>query len=67
MPAPKKYPDELRERAVRLVFQIREERGSGYGVIPEVASSWGSTTSRFVRRRVLDEHQCPAGVDVVDR
>jgi transposase len=37
MPAPKKYPDELCERAVRLVFQIRRERGSAQGVIPEVA------------------------------
>jgi transposase len=39
--APKKYPDELRERAVRLVMQIREERGSSYGVIPEVAAKLG--------------------------
>lgn len=39
--APKKYPDELRERAVRLVMQVREERGSGYGVIPEVARKLG--------------------------
>jgi transposase len=41
MPAPKKYPDELRERAVRLVFQIRRERGSAQGVIPEVARRLG--------------------------
>jgi len=27
MPAPKKYPDEVRERAVRMVFEIREESG----------------------------------------
>ncbi|HEX7658429.1 MAG TPA: hypothetical protein VF444_03030 [Pseudonocardiaceae bacterium] len=38
--APKKYPDELRERAVRLVMQVREERGSGYGVIPRWPGSW---------------------------
>jgi transposase len=31
MPAPKKYPEELRDRAVRLVFQIRRERGNSLG------------------------------------
>jgi|SRR6187399_928898 len=41
MSASKKYPEELRERAVRLVMQIREERGSSYGVIPEVAAKLG--------------------------
>lgn len=41
MAAPKKYPDELRERAVRLVVQIRGERGGSYGVIPEVARRLG--------------------------
>jgi transposase len=41
MSAPKKYPDELRERAVRLVFQIRQERGSSHDVIPEVAAKLG--------------------------
>ena len=41
MPTPRKYPDELRERAVRLVLKIREERGSSYGVIPEVAARLG--------------------------
>lgn len=41
MPASKKYPDELRERAVRLVFQIRKERGSSHGVVPEVAKRLG--------------------------
>ena len=28
MPAPRKYPDELRERAIRLVLDIEEETGS---------------------------------------
>lgn len=41
MPAPKKYPDELRERAVRMVFQIRRETGRRDGVIPEVARKLG--------------------------
>jgi transposase IS4-like protein/transposase len=41
VPAPKKYSDELRERAVRLVFQIRRENGRTQGVIPEVARKLG--------------------------
>jgi len=41
VPTPRKYPDELRERAVRLVVKIREERGSGHGVVPEVATRLG--------------------------
>jgi transposase len=38
---PKKYPPELRERAVRLVFQIRKERGTTHGVIAEVSERLG--------------------------
>jgi transposase len=37
MPAPKKYPEEVRERAVRMVFQIREESGQQQGAIARVA------------------------------
>jgi transposase len=41
MPAPKKYPDELRERAVRLVFEIRERSGQKTGSIAKVADQLG--------------------------
>jgi transposase len=37
MPAPRKYPAELRERAVRLVFETREESGENRGAIGKVA------------------------------
>lgn len=37
MPAPKKYPDEVRERAVRMVFEIRQESGQQQGAIARVA------------------------------
>jgi hypothetical protein len=36
MAAHKKYPDELRERAVRMVFEIRERDGKGRGEIAQV-------------------------------
>jgi len=31
MVAQRKYPDELRERAVRMVLEIRERDGKGHG------------------------------------
>ena len=30
MAAQKKYPDELRERAVRMLFEVREREGKGH-------------------------------------
>jgi transposase len=62
MPASKKYPDELRERAVRLVFQIREERGSSSGVIPEVARKLGindQSLRAWVKQADIDAGQRP--------
>jgi len=37
MAAQRKYPDELRERAVRMVLEIRERDGRGRGEISRVA------------------------------
>ncbi len=36
-----KYPEELRERAVRMVFEVRERSGEKHGVIPRVARELG--------------------------
>jgi transposase len=41
MAAQGKYPDELRERAVRMVFEIRERDGKGCGEIARVAGQLG--------------------------
>ncbi|MGA5135511.1 transposase [Streptomyces olivoreticuli] len=41
MPAKRKYPDELRERAVRMVFEIREQTGIRTGSISRVADQLG--------------------------
>jgi serine O-acetyltransferase len=43
MPAQRKYPDELRERAVKMVFEVRERDGKGHG---EIARNPGSPVSR---------------------
>jgi hypothetical protein len=39
--APRKYPDELRERAVRMVFEVREQSGERRGSIVRVARQLG--------------------------
>ncbi len=50
MVAQRKYPEELRERAVKMVLEVRERegsgRGSGTGSWPGWAGSWV-----FTRRR----------------
>jgi hypothetical protein len=40
MPAQRKYPDELRERAVKMVFEVRERDGKGTGRLPGWRRSW---------------------------
>jgi transposase-like protein len=41
MPAPRKYPDELRERAVRMVLEIRARDGKGQGELARVGRQLG--------------------------
>jgi transposase-like protein len=41
MAAQKKYPDELRERAVKLLFEVREREGKGRGELARVARQLG--------------------------
>jgi transposase len=41
MPAPKKYTDELRERAVRLVLELRKSSGLKQGAVARVADQLG--------------------------
>lgn len=36
----KKYPDELREHAVGMVFEIREREGKGRGELAASHASW---------------------------
>jgi transposase len=42
MPAARKYPYEVRERAVRMMFEIREQSGQQQGAIARVADRWVS-------------------------
>ena len=41
MPAQRKYPDELRERAVRMVLEIRARDGKGHGELARVGRQLG--------------------------
>ena len=41
MPAQRKYPEELRERAVKMVLEIREREGKGRGEVARVARQLG--------------------------
>src|SRR3954470_18375600 len=41
MPAPKKYPDELRERATRLAVEARRDPAGAVGAIRRIADQLG--------------------------
>jgi len=41
MAAQRKYPDDLRERAVKMVFEIRERDGKGHGELARVGRQLG--------------------------
>ncbi len=41
MPAQRKYPEELRERAVKMVSEVRDREGKGHGEIARVGRQLG--------------------------
>jgi transposase len=41
MPAQRRYPDELRERAVKMVLEIRARDGKGHGELARVGRQLG--------------------------
>ena len=57
-----KYPDELRERAVRMVFEAQRHCGSQWEAISSVADKLGptpETVRKWVRRTKVDEGRRP--------
>ena len=62
MAAPRKYPEELKERAVRLVFDMRAETGMQRGPIKRVAEQLGinvETLRTWVTRSEIDRGDRP--------
>jgi transposase len=59
---PRKYPPELRERAVRMVHETIEQRGDRFGVITEVARKLGigpESLRNWVRQGEIDRGTRP--------
>jgi len=56
-PAPRRYPPELRERAVRLVAETAVERGDRHGAVTHVARQLGigpESVRQWVRQAEID-------------
>lgn len=65
---PQRYAEELRERAVRMVFEVREQTGEKHGVITRVARELGIGTESlrgWVNRAEIDQG-CRAGTSTAD-
>lgn len=61
-PAQRRYPPELRERAVRLVLETTERTGEGHGVIGRIARQLGigtETLRNWVNQAHIDGGQRP--------
>jgi transposase len=64
-----RYPPELRERAMRLVREHRDEHPSEWAAIESVAKKLGMTPEtlrKWLRREEIDQQQRP-GVTSVER
>jgi transposase len=62
MSTAKRYPRELRDRAVRMVFEVRERSGQPKGAVARVAAQLGvgrETLRNWVRQAEVDSGERP--------
>jgi transposase len=62
MPAPRKYPDELRERAIRLVLDVEEETGNVTAACRRIGAELGinkDTLRGWVKQAQVDSGKRP--------
>ena len=62
MPAPRKYPDEMRERAIRLVLDIAQEAGSITAACRRIGEELGinsDTLRGWVKQAQVDSGKRP--------
>ena len=62
MAAQRKYPEELRERAVKMVLEVREREGKGHGEIARIARQLGihpEALRVWIRQAEIDGGQRP--------
>lgn len=67
MAAPRKYPDELRERATRMAVDARKEPATRSGAIQRIAEQLGmhpETLRGWVRQTEIDEGVRPGTTTV---
>jgi transposase len=61
-PSQRRYPPELRERAVRMVLDTIDAEGSSFGVITRIARQLGigdQSLRNWVRQAEIDGHRRP--------
>jgi transposase len=56
---PQKYPEELRERAVRMVLEVRAETGEKHGAVTRIAKQLGVGTESL--RQWVNQADVDAG------
>ena len=69
MAAQRKYPEELRERAVKMVFEIREQDGKGHGELARVGRQLGvhpEALRSWVKQAEIDGGERP-GITTGDK
>jgi transposase len=62
MAAQRKYPEELRERAVKMAFEVREREGKGHGEIARIARQLGihpEALRTWIRQAEIDGGRRP--------